>query len=111
MNKLTQLLAEAVNSGANSRGRDALSQAILAYGSSTDDNLACTANIAVVQEEEYIGLGTASGRLLSGITNSAEGCAIPAELQESYPDLTQAEWDALLRVCTLLLTDLERTGS
>jgi hypothetical protein len=108
MDKFIRLIQKAIERGVNCSGKDTLENAILNFGSSTDDNKSCVSNIEIVQKSKVVGIGTKSGRFLSDIINAAEGCKIPEQVKSEYPDLTQSEWDAVLRVCTLLLVDLER---
>ncbi|MEZ5387281.1 MAG: hypothetical protein R3F13_17365 [Prosthecobacter sp.] len=87
----------------------------LAFGSETDDNKAAL-NAVVVREFDpeydfgFGGLAT-SGGPLSAILNSAEGCDIPTQVRTNYPDLTQGEWDAALRVATMALISFQAPSS
>lgn len=52
-----------------------------------------------------------SSAVLSGVLWRAEGCPIPAELQESFPEFRQDQWNAVLRLATLIFTALESEPS
>lgn len=85
-------------------------------GSNTPDNIAC------IEEIDYgITVSTATSKNiralylkrnkepLANILNCAEGCPIPKQLSEYYPNLTQKEWDAILRTATLVFSALEQS--
>ena len=89
--------------------------AFLLFGSQTDDNVSCTEKVQL----GFIDDGTSMGRpivglrlaknhrSLSTVLNSAEGCPIPAQLLADCPEMTQAQWDAVLRMATMLFLALE----
>ncbi|NVJ58870.1 MAG: hypothetical protein HWE27_00700 [Gammaproteobacteria bacterium] len=111
MGKFISAIEKIIEDDINCDTNGALAQAILAYGSNTQDNQSCTSNLAVVASDTYKGVGLLTGVLLSELINSAEGCLIPEQVRNDYPELTQSQWDAALRICTLLLTDVERNFS
>jgi hypothetical protein len=89
--------------------------AFLLFGSQTDDNVSCTENVQVgfvddgtSKRRPVVGLRLAKNhRSLSTVLNSAEGCPVPAQLLADCPDMTQAQWDAVLRMATMLILALE----
>lgn len=89
--------------------------AFLLFGSQTEDNLSCAENVQVGMVNDgtslrrpIVGLRLAnSGPSLSTVLNSAEGCPVPAQLLADFPDMTQAQWDAVLRIATMLFVALE----
>ena len=87
---------------------------LLAFGSETGDNVACAERIGV-EDLPYCDYGRIVGPtiksrhiLISDILNNAEGSAIPASLQEQYPELEQDDWNAVLRIATLAFTAFQR---
>jgi hypothetical protein len=81
-----------------------LRQALLDFGSETDDNVAALDKIAVGRVEKSTGRDGWGLRLatralpLSTILNSAEVSPVPEQVRAAHPSLTQEEWDAVLRV-------------
>jgi hypothetical protein len=46
--------------------------------------------------------------LISDILNVVEGIEeVPSEIKESFPNLTYAQWSAIMRITTVLLVELE----
>lgn len=91
----------------------AFRRALLDFGSATDDNQACAAEIAVstIQEGGLPATGLAlrrMGRLVSQILNDAEGTPVPTRVRRRHAGITQKEWDAVLRLATLVFISLER---
>ena len=92
------------------RFRDAL----MMFGSESDDNKHCAEHL------EY-GIIRGNGRTSFGlrlcdapysITSvlwNAEGCPIPTQLADALPELSQNQWDACIRLATLVLTAFEST--
>jgi len=78
------------------------SKCFLDYASATPDNLDCIENLTI-SDGDVTGLGLNSGELISEIMNSAEGCEIPEQVKSAYPNLNQAQWDAILRLSTIIL--------
>ena len=87
--------------------------AFLSLGSETEDNCQALRHITVSEfgSESDFALGglqlARAGVPLSQVLNCAEGCPIPMQVQERYPDLEQNEWDAVLRVATMTLLAFE----
>ena len=103
MNSLIKILVDISNKESD---KDELHQQFsnlfLQYGSETPDNRECIIELCIVDKDSF-GLGLKNGVLVSDIMNSAEGCAISGQVKQDYPDLTQKQWDAVLRLTTMLL--------
>jgi hypothetical protein len=89
-----------------------LKAALLSYGSHTEDNVAATQRLGIHHVRDghrggVVGLALESGPLLSHVLNLAEGSEIPKEVQQECPQVRQADWDAILRLATLIMTALE----
>lgn len=88
-----------------------LRRRLLEFGSETEDNLACARRVAMAADTGP-GAGPSRGGLavtvgetgarIVDVLNVAEGCPIPAQVAEYFPDLSQDGWDATLRLATLL---------
>jgi hypothetical protein len=93
-------------------------EGFLTFGSETPDNSACV---------DEIGFGSLppnptgyasllgfvlrrSGLVVSDILNEAEGCPIPEQVGREFPTLSQGEWDAILRLATMLVLAYEVNG-
>ena len=86
------------------------STCFLDYASETPDNLACIEQLKIIEGDAASGLGLKNGELISDIIHSAEGCEIPEQVKMAYPKLSQDQWDAALRVMTILITLFECRG-
>jgi hypothetical protein len=91
----------------------AFRSALLDFGSETDDNQACAMEISVgtVRDGDKRATGLAlrrQGKLVSQILNDAEGSPVPAAVRRRHAGITQREWDAVLRLATLVFISLER---
>ena len=75
----------------------------------TPDNLEAIKHLSVQEDDNAIGVGTHSGILASSIINTLEESPIPTEVKSRYPQLSEREWQGILRYCTLVLCALERT--
>jgi hypothetical protein len=90
-------------------------RSLLAFGSETDDNRSCVDRVGIRRlhrtgEPDAVGLALRSKPVLvSEIVNLAEGSVVPAFLRKAIPDIQQEDWDAALRVATLILLSLEGT--
>ena len=120
MNKAPQqLFQEALSQTSEAKSAEAFlaadtrfRAALLSLGSETDDNTHALAGIRVSEfTSDSFNLGGLQlarlGAPLSDVLNCAEGCSIPTQVQECYPDLKQCEWDAVLRVATMTLSAFE----
>ena len=93
----------------------AFRKSFLRQGFNTYDNKECMNHIAVGRtvdgtdlRQPIIGyLFPDLGLNLTDVMNTAEGCAIPDEVRESYPNLTQGHWDATLRMATMFFVTLQ----
>ena len=45
---------------------------------------------------------------VSEVLHSVEGCPPPDQLIECHPDITQEEWDAVMRMATMVFLALDR---
>jgi len=91
----------------------AFRKALLDFGSETDDNRACAAaiSVGVIKERNQPvrkGLILRGHQCLVGtILNTAEGCPVPTQVRKAFPKLSQQEWDAVLRIATMVVLSLE----
>jgi len=104
---LASLIRIAQDSSLPNDRYDSFSKCFLDYGSDTTDNLACIDRLTLGESDGSFSLILKSGELVSDILNTAEGCNIPQQVQDSYPNLTQEQWDAVLRLSTIVLTLFE----
>lgn len=88
-------------------------EALLDFGSETEDNVNCVDRIGIRKIPDYndrctVGLALKSNSVLvSDILNHAEGSSVPQEIRERFPKLKQEDWDAVLRLATLVFSALE----
>ncbi len=90
-------------------------KAFLALGSETPDNLDCTKRVdygqlspKFHQTKGLQGLRIRGTRIpFATIASSVEGIEIPKVIADEFPDVTQAQWDAFLRVVTMIFIALE----
>lgn len=86
---------------------------LLAFGSETEDNIDCVDRIGVREQSDHhhgrvVGLALKTNNVLvSEILNVAEGSQLPADVREHFPELEQEDWDAVLRLATLILSALK----
>ncbi|MDB4474608.1 DUF433 domain-containing protein [Opitutaceae bacterium] len=118
-NRLRQLLrefAEHDNPSSTSFTAD-FRRALLDHGSETPDNLDAIQRIDVGSLEEdrqahLRGFRIAkTGDAVTNILNHLEGASMPEEVKESFPELTQEDYDAAIRVTVLCLTAFEANAS
>ena len=92
-----------------------LRAAILRYGSATPDNQSCVEHIEVglvphpaSRPEEVLAIKL-SGRpwSLASVVNALESIPLPQFVADEFPEITQSELQACLRVATLMLTLFE----
>lgn len=94
-----------------------LQQALLDFGTSSRDNLKCADNLVVgLSPSGYgrtsLGVLTKQSRVPVGhLMNVLEDLPMPPEIRNKFPDLTQTEWEACLRLQTLLSLLLTSAGS
>lgn len=84
-------------------------RALLDFGSETDDNTECVERIGLAVLPELHGSGPAGFALrhsripVADVLNAAEGSPIPDQVTAEFPEVTQEDWDAILRLATLVL--------
>jgi hypothetical protein len=108
------LLSIAASAGGDVSARTAqLRRALLEFGSDTADNLDAITRVEIgmfpsTAERKSEGMRLAATPVgLSNVLNAAEGCPLPPQLREEFPDLSQQDWDAVLRVACLVFLSLE----
>jgi len=93
-----------------------LMEAMLSYGSETEDNLNCSQHIQFGlcqvnlfnKPESIYGLKVkAKDILLADVLNVVENLGVPSVVKKEFPELTSEEWDAIMRMVTLILTALQ----
>lgn len=90
-------------------------EAFLNFGSETPDNKSCIKSLKVGLIDDgtsahrpTVGLRvTGRNWALSTVLNAAEGCPIPAQLSADFPALTQDQWDAVMRMATMMALTLQ----
>jgi len=105
-NLLQSLIAISENSASSDKLLDKFSENFLNYASETPDNLDCLEQLKIV-DGKFFGLGLKSGELISDILHIAEGSDIPPQVKKSYPNLSQNQWDAVLRLAMVILMIFE----
>ena len=108
LSQISEAMSAEAFFAADTRFRAAFSS----LGSETDDNTQALAGIRVSEfaSDSFAFGGLQLARLgapLSDVLNCAEGCSIPSQVQQCYPDMKQSEWDAVLRVATMTLLAFE----
>lgn len=87
--------------------------AFLAFGSQTPDNILAVDHITLIAAHGASGLATKfSQHLLQDIAWEMEKLDFPKQLAERLPGFSEKEWDAYLRVTTMLfvlLTNIHST--
>jgi uncharacterized protein (DUF433 family) len=89
---------------------------LLMYGSATPDNLEMSKYLEFGGIKTQLRTGTMGAKIkgktipVSSILHHVEDLPLPRSVARTYPELTQAEWNAALRFATLVLTALERKG-
>jgi hypothetical protein len=93
-----------------------LKESFLQAGSESPDNLSCVDYIeyGAIPDQNW-GVKTTyalklkrQGAQLSDIANVLENCDMPREIKEHFPHITGEEWDAALRMITMILMAFER---
>jgi hypothetical protein len=88
-------------------------ETLLAFGSKTEDNVACVDRIGIRERSlsdygRIIGLALKSNGIpVSDVLNFAEGSTVPEEVLQRFPQLEPEDWDAVLRLSTLVFSALE----
>lgn len=110
---LAALVAVAGEPGSADQLDAAFVRSLLDFGSETDDNTRSTARVGVRElvgpgGKRRLGLALRHGDIpLADIVNAAEGSALPPSIAEDYPSVSQEDWDAILRLTTLILAAIE----
>lgn len=109
-------LATTLPSPADLQSRsDELMQAFLLFGSETEDNLSCVQHVEYgwVNKRDFgppsiCGLKLHDKPLLiSDLIYALGGYDLLPLIRQNYPDLTEEEWDATLRITTIILLSFE----
>lgn len=87
-------------------GDSAFKRALLDFGSETPDNLNCAEQLELDPSRSALVLRK-HGIPISDLLNVAEDSDVPPSVREAFPLVTQAEWDAAMRLVTLILIALE----
>ncbi|HYF47921.1 MAG TPA: hypothetical protein VEJ63_00830 [Planctomycetota bacterium] len=114
--KLAELLLTDPGSRSPSTVDAELKEAFLQTGSETPDNLSCIDYIEYgeISDERWSVKTTYAlklkrqGALLSDIANVLENCDMPREIKERFPNITGEEWDAAMRMMTVIMMAFER---
>ena len=87
--------------------------AFLAFGSQTPDNILAVDHITLIAMDGANGLATKfSQHLFQDIAWEMDNLAFPKQLAERLPGFSEKEWDAYLRITTMLfvlLTNMHST--
>lgn len=92
-----------------------LRESILEFGSETNENVECAENVHLSDVEMFNDwtsrvITVGEKRVpVADIMNFAEGVPVPVEVQEQFPSLSRADWDAALRLVTLVVSALHRS--
>ena len=81
--------------------------ALLALGSETPDNLNCARRITIADVDGQLG-PVLCGRQLADIAHELEDQPMPEGVGTAFPDLTESDWNAFMRLTTLLYIALAR---
>ena len=113
LRSLVKIVGESGKPLSARRATQVLRKALLDFASETEDNRSCAAEIAVstVRGQERCATGLTlqrHGRLVSQVLNDAEGTPVPGAVRKRQAGITQREWDAVLRLATLVFVALER---
>lgn len=88
---------------------DKLRAALLDFASETPDNCSAAERLEVGIVGSTVGPKvTGRSLLLSDIAHTVEDLPLPDALKESFPDISERDWDAFTRLTTLLYTLLSR---
>ncbi|QUQ68699.1 hypothetical protein [Kutzneria sp. CA-103260] len=82
-------------------------RAVLDFGSDTDDNTECVERVGPALLPQLHGSGPAGFTLrhsripVADVLNAAEGTPVPDHVTAEFPEVTQEDWNAILRLATL----------
>ncbi|MEM7164430.1 MAG: hypothetical protein AAF581_03145 [Planctomycetota bacterium] len=91
-------------------GLDALSRAVLAYGSKTPENLALSESFGVWWSDDDEREITVENFCVAEVMNCAESSTIPENISTELPGVTQRQWQDATRFATLVLSSLQNCG-
>ena len=109
LSRWTQLPESAVTLELTQQFRDAL----LLASSESDDNKDCAETLEIGElptsyGRTHFGLKLRNTDIaVSSVLWHAEGCPIPEQVSEAFPELTQPQWEACQRLVTLVLSAFE----
>jgi len=84
---------------------DKLRAALLDFASETPDNCSAAERLEVGLVGSTVGPKLAGpSLLLSDIAHAVEDLPLPGALKESFPDISERDWDAFTRLTTLVYT-------
>jgi hypothetical protein len=86
-------------------------QAFLQFASDTPDNRSCAARIEYgsapspsVSDRTIYGFKVKEKEIFVGhVLNELEAMEVPKEIYERFPDITRDEWEATIRIATMIL--------
>ncbi|MEV6711485.1 hypothetical protein AB0M48_05495 [Lentzea sp. NPDC051208] len=81
-------------------------RALVEFGSETPDNLNSIEQLELDPARSALVLRR-HGIPISDLLHAAEDSDVPPSVREAFPLVTQAEWDAAMRLVTLILIALE----
>ena len=108
-NRLVEVL-EKVRTSATSREQltTLVREALVGYGSATEDNVACAKHVEVDVVGDYQGLKLVGHDvLLTDVIASLEEAEVPDYVAEEFPSLTPDLWAAAIRATLLVLSAFE----
>ncbi len=89
-------------------------QAVLSFGSETEDNLSCIEKVGYgfsrnIYNNSVRGLMFRDSEIpLSEVFNYAEVSVVPDCVKQEFPELSDQEWQAALRLFVLILIAIEQ---
>ena len=86
--------------------------AFLAFGSESPDNIQAMRQIALINSDRETGLATRNSQhLFQDIAWEMENLDFPEQLAERLPGVSELEWEAYLRIATMLFALLTNRHS
>ncbi len=91
-------------------------RALLDFGSETEDNTECVERVGLARLVQQYGSGQAGFGLrrsrtsLADVLNTAEGSPVPDQVTDAFPEITQEDWDAVLRLATMVFAAFEASA-
>ena len=102
------VLARSDTNQVDTRDREFV-RTLLDFGSETDDNTECVQRVGLGVLSQLYGSGPAGFALrhsripVADVLNAAEGAPVPDQVTAEFPEVMQEDWDAILRLATLVL--------